>query len=470
MAIKSIEITTEERDKLLKVREGHFIELKSIDIQPSKLTRTLSAFANADGGEIYIGISEERKGVVKSRQWRGFPDEELANGHIQIFEELFPLGQYFEYAFTHHKGSDGLVLKIEVKKTRAILKASDGVVYLRRGAQNLPVKAEEQLQRLKLNKGITSYETETVSIDSSVLESSSVILNFMQNIIPSIDRKSWLLKQNLIQEDKPTVAAILLFAEEPQAVLPKHCGIKILRYSTRARMGSRQTLAFEPVTIEGCLYDSIREAVAKTAEIVENVPILSPRGLKVIIYPRVTLHEIITNAVLHRDYSIATDIQVRIYDNRIEVESPGSLPAHITPRNILYQQFARNPIIVRLINKFPNPPNRDIGEGLRTAFDAMTRLKLKAPTIKENQNSVIVYIRHETLASPGEIVLGYLETRREVTNIRARQLTGIDSGDAMKQVFYRLREKGLIEPVPGKYGARASWQKPGVQLKFPFDI
>lgn len=118
MAIESIEITTEERNKLLKVREGHFIELKSIDIQPSKLTRTLSAFANADGGELYIGISEERKDGVKSRQWRGFTDEELANGHIQIFEALFPLSQYFEYAFTHHKGSDGLVLKIEVQKTR----------------------------------------------------------------------------------------------------------------------------------------------------------------------------------------------------------------------------------------------------------------------------------------------------------------------------------------------------------------
>ena len=57
---------------------------------------------------------------------------------------------------------------------------------------------------------------------------------------------------------------------------------------------------------------------------------------------------IITNAVLHRDYSITTDIQIRIFDNRVEVESPGKLPGHVTVNNILSAQSARNPKIVRL--------------------------------------------------------------------------------------------------------------------------
>jgi len=162
------------------------------------------------------------------------------------------------------------------------------------------------------------------------------------------------------------------------------------------------------------------------------------------------------------------DIQVKIFENRIEVESPGRLPAHITPKNILYQRFARNPVIVRLINKFPDPPNKDIGEGLRTAFDAMTRLKLKAPIIRENENSVIVYIRHEPLAKPEETVLDYLEKHLEITNTKARELTGIESESSMKQIFFRLRDQGLIEPVPGKRGAKSAWQKPGIQLKLPF--
>jgi len=63
-------------------------------------------------------------------------------------------------------------------------------------------------------------------------------------------------------------------------------------------------------------------------------------------YPHETLHEIITNAVLHRDYSIPVDVHVRIYDDRIEVESPGRLPGHVTKQNILDEQSARNPKIV----------------------------------------------------------------------------------------------------------------------------
>lgn len=64
-----------------------------------------------------------------------------------------------------------------------------------------------------------------------------------------------------------------------------------------------------------------------------------------ITYPHETLHEIITNAVLHRDYSIVADVQIRIFDNRVEVESPGKLPGHVTKENILDTQSARNPTV-----------------------------------------------------------------------------------------------------------------------------
>jgi ATP-dependent DNA helicase RecG len=111
-------------------------------------------------------------------------------------------------------------------------------------------------------------------------------------------------------------------------------------------------------------------------------------GLEAIVYPDETLHEIVKNAVLHCDYSIVADIQIRVFDNRIEVESPGRLPGHVTPQNILATQAARNPKLVRLINKFPDPPNKDVGEGLNTAFEAMTKLRLKTPEIVEGPASV----------------------------------------------------------------------------------
>jgi ATP-dependent DNA helicase RecG len=100
-------------------------------------------------------------------------------------------------------------------------------------------------------------------------------------------------------------------------------------------VGTRATLQGQPVTIEGNLYDQIYAAVKTTVRLVEEVRLLGPSGLEEVRYPEVALHEIITNAVIHRDYSIADDIHVRIFDNRIEVASPGRLPAHITPSNIL---------------------------------------------------------------------------------------------------------------------------------------
>ena len=123
-----------------------------------------------------------------------------------------------------------------------------------------------------------------------------------------------------------------------------------------------------------------------TQEIITGIQIMGTKGFESVTYPTETLHEVITNAVLHRDYSMADDVHVRIFDNRVEVASPGRLPAHITVGNILKERFSRNGHIVSIINKFPNPPNKDVGEGLTTAFEAMRNLRLKEPVIIEEDN------------------------------------------------------------------------------------
>ena len=283
----------------------------------------------------------------------------------------------------------------------------------------------------------------------------------MTEVIPTSEPLPWLRKQLLIHNDLPKVSSVLLFADEPQAALPKQSGIKIYRYKTKAEEGTRETLDFDPISIDGPIYDQVYDAVKKTTETIETGKVLKESGLEGVDYPHKALHEIVTNAVLHRDYSIAVDIHIRIFDNRVEVESPGSLPGHITTKNILSEQFARNGSIVRLINKFPNPPNKDIGEGLNTAFNEVKLLRLKQPEIIEKENSVLVIIKHEPLASPEEIVMEYLETHEEIHNSTARDLTGITSPDSMKQIFYNLQNKGLIiiNPDPNKKGRDSTWIK-----------
>ena len=256
-------------------------------------------------------------------------------------------------------------------------------------------------------------------------------------------------------DKKLTVAALLLFSDEPQICLPKRSSIKNFRYQTSGE-AERDTLVGVPVTVEGCAYSQIYEAVSKTKEIIESIKKFG-KEFETIEYPEETLHEIITNAVLHRDYSITTDIQIRIFDNRVEVESPGKLPGYVTVDNILTVQSARNPKIVRLINKFPEAPNKDVGEGLNTAFEAMAKLRLKEPVIEENDNFVLVIIKHEKLASPEEIVVDYLLKNDSITNRIGRNITGIKSENSMKRIFWKLRDAGMLYMIGA--GSAAAWKK-----------
>jgi len=213
----------------------------------------------------------------------------------------------------------------------------------------------------------------------------------------------------------------------------------------------------DPRTFEGPLYRQIRSAVAAVIAIIESEAIQTAGGLEAVRYPPETLHEIITNAVLHRDYSIAADVQVRIFDNRIEVESPGKLPGHITVENVLTEQFARNGKIVRLINKFPDPPNKDVGEGLNTAYQKMRDLGLKPPRIEESGNRVIVHIRHERLASYEEQIIAYLLVNKEIKNATARELTGEGSENTMKRIFEKMILAGQLMRDPTKKGSATTY-------------
>jgi ATP-dependent DNA helicase RecG len=456
MSINVSKIKKSRYEKILKLDEGHFVDLKSKDIQPGKLTRSISAFANTDGGELYIGIREDKK--TKTRFWEGFENVEAANGYLQIFDDLFPSGEEFSYTFLSYASL--LVLHVEIQITRQIKRASTQIPYIRVGAQNKAVETVEALTQLRRNKGIESFEDETTSADISEIAHSKPIIELLDyKDIPHSDSVYWLEKQHLIHKNKPTVCGVLLFAEEPQAIIPKRCGIKIYRYKTDEDEGYREALASQPITIEGWADKQIKLAVKKTVETVEGIAKLGEKGLESISYPFVTLHEIITNAVLHRDYSIADDIHIRIFDNRIEVESPGKLPGHITEKNILKQRCSRNGKLNNIINKFPNPPNQDIGEGLKTAFREMQKLRLKNPEIKQLENKVVVYIFHESLASPEEALLEFLERNPRINKSQARKICHIDSDHKMTTVLQRLVKRNIIEPDPTLKGRAYAYRK-----------
>ncbi len=136
-----------------------------------------------------------------------------------------------------------------ILKSRGVVEAADGTPYLRRSAQTLPITTQAALERLKLDKGIESFERKTIDVDLEIITDSEAMSEFINAVVPTTEAELWLKKQQLIQRQKTIVAAILLFANEPQAVFPKYCGVKIYRYKTKDSEGTRDTLDFDPITI-----------------------------------------------------------------------------------------------------------------------------------------------------------------------------------------------------------------------------
>lgn len=349
------------------------------------------------------------------------------------------------------------MLFCDVLKNQRVWKDSQSDIYIRRGAQNLKQSTYEQQERLKYNKGISSFEDSKTNIENSRLIESDHFQRFCESIVPKTEPLTWLKKQQVVKDGFATVAGAVLFDDEPQVALPK-AAIKISRYKT-SDQPTRSTLEGQPHTIDGPVTEIIKKTVERIVHIVEQIPVMKDTGFKSVQYPTDAIHEIVTNSVIHRDYSINDDVHVRIFDNRIEIFSPGLLPAHITVENILEERFARNQKIVRLTNKFPDAPNKDVGEGLNTAFEAMRELKLKDPIVTQEAAGVLVTLRHEKLAEPEQSITNYLRNNVEINNRTARRITFIGSENKVKNIFRKMMAAGIIEKIPGRSQAKTGYTK-----------
>jgi ATP-dependent DNA helicase RecG len=262
-----------------------------------------------------------------------------------------------------------------------------------------------------------------------------------------LDHRTW----------QPRTVAALLFHPAPSAVIPRKCAIKITRYETKDEDPERDHLA-EQVTIEGPSYQLIHETVRRVTDIMSSIEVWSTEGLKKLEYPPEAIWETVVNAVIHRDYSISDDIQILIFDNRIEILSPGKLPGYVSIENILDARFSRNAKMVRTLNRYKDPPNKDLGEGLNTTFQKMKEFGLKSPTIREEGNYLKVVLPHLPLAAPTVAIMEFLKSHEQITNRHARDITGIKSENLVKIEFYKLRDEGHIERVPGLAGPKSAWR------------
>lgn len=453
-------ITIEEIIELSQREESHFYDNKAFAIKGDKIQKIAVAFANADGGEFIIGIKDKKEENDPIKRWQGLDDMESFNFVFQNLTDLLPTIPC-NYEFLKDENGK-FALRIIIEKSESVHKTANNTVYVRKSAQSMPLKDPVQIQALSYAKGESSYEDTVVnSATAEDIFESQEILKFLADYSPHSNPIDFTINQNLVDRKsyEPRTAGILLFSDNPIPLLPKRCGIKITRYETSEEIPERIHLKYQH-SVEGCLNEQIRHASQIITEIMESVQIMGAKGLEKVKYPPETIWEILVNAVIHRDYSISDDIQVLIFNNRIEIKSPGKLPGYVTIDNILDARFSRNSKLVRVLNKYKNPVNKDMGEGLNTAFQRMEEFRLEPPKIVEDGNYIKVTIAHTSLASPEERIMEFLDANLKIKNKQAREITGVKSENVMKRHFYDLRDKGLIEPVMSKTGNKiVAWKK-----------
>lgn len=452
-------INQDDALEIIKKGESHFFDYKSIATNGQKTQKIASAFANADGGEFIVGIDDEKTEPDLLKRWNGANKIEDFNSHLQALNELNPSLDFIT-TFFDCPTLPGIVMSIKIEKSAFVHKTASEEVYLRQGAQSLKLTDNQKITELQFAKGASSFEDYVIGTcpPENIYETER-IKEFLDHYSPKTDPLEYVYSENLLDNKtmEPRLAGVMLFSDKPQAFIPRKCAIKIVRYETKEDEPERDFLK-ETVTIEGSAYDLIIDSVNKTTEMMSSIRVWTTEGLRHIEYPPEAIWEIVTNAVIHRDYSISDDVQILIYDNRLEIISPGKLPGYVTVDNILDSRYARNHKNVRTLSKYKEAPNKDIGEGLNTAFEKMKEWKLKPPVIIEDGNYVKVIIPHAPLARPTELILKFLKTNPTINNRQARELTGIKSENLVKVEFYKLRDEGLLERVPGLEGPASAWR------------
>lgn len=443
-------IQEDDVNALLALKEDHFNDVKSKQIAPAKLQETFVAFANSDGGDLYVGIEDKSR---SGERIAGFAEPEEANAIIAtLLEETQPAVENVSIEFLD-ANVKGLILHFAVPKSPKVHYTASGECFIRINAQKRKIKGE-RITQLGYSKGAEPYERKPVGdVEIDEIAESEVLVSYMQRVVTHLEPAIFLRKQRLLtsQNNKrtPNVGCVLLFDEEPQATLETRCAVKVYRLRTTEKEYKREQLEEMPMTINGGIETVIYKTIELVAKYIDGAAFQEGGRLVKLRYPSEALKEILVNAVIHRDYSLNDDIHVRVFDNRVEVQSPGKLPGYMSLSNLYQERFSRNPNLVRMLHNLPNPVNHDIGEGLDTAKNELRKAGLVEPIFEEKDNAFLVTIKHQRIASVEEVVLSYLDENptAEITNKIVRQLSGEDDMQKVKTALQKLRASGHIKPV-----------------------
>lgn len=467
--------------ELLKIfldkEEWQNFECKRAAVQPRKLLETAVAFANTDGGFMVIGLEDPAKATGNNRLIGVSENTDNVSEFLKLLEKEIdpPLRSWnkFELDITNIAKATDKLLVINIKKSIEVHSLKNGDTWVRRGKQNVKIGAQE-IRRLQYEKGSVRFEDETSGI-STLDDIEDDLLREYKKDTESESQDDWqFLKDNGLAIKTNggfhlTRAGVLLFGKNPSVVLKSKNGIKISHYyGTKPTYSGDPNFVRRPFTVEGPLLHQIRETIKYFRKTVKESPPKLKGGTfrPSLLIPEWAFQEAVTNAVIHRNYFVQDDIQVRLFDDRIEIESPGIYPGYITPFNIRSERFSRNPIIQRTLNRFREAPNLDIGEGVDRMFKIMRENNLYEPLYLPpslRPNSVLLILFNLQRIEVWDTVSKYLDEHYRIMNSEARRITGVSDVLKMSRFLRSWVDKGLLERV-GKAKKDAYYRKPGQEV------
>lgn len=459
-----IKVENVEVHDLCTRQEDDFFDRKSIKIKPTHIQDVAVAFSNAEGGTIVVGIEDGNGDDNPTARWSGANHIEDYNPIIANLTALNPSIDYV-HQFLYWEGgySQTYILKLTIRKSQKVHETASGDVLLRRGAQSLKLKGAK-IQELMRAKGVISEEdTPLPTIRAERILEGEHIKSFLANLpITDKDPINFALQENLLLETMyPTVALVLLFSRNPSSDMPRQCAVKIVRYDTSEVEIERDALTDDQHTIEGPLHQQIADAFKTLKEVIGRCECWALDGLKVPVYPDEALYEILVNSVLHRDYGVSDNVLISVYRNRIEFRSPGRLPGFVTVKNILDARFSRNPKLVRLLAKYPGAVNKDLGEGINTVFERMSKAGFVDPILRDDGVNLYVTLKRAPKEDHGSVIVKFVEKHGSITNRQALDILALEHSEQATNLFSRMRDQKLLTRKDEKQsGVRVQWIKP----------
>lgn len=358
------EITTRKEDQTF--------DCKSIQIDPKSLAVPIVAFANADGGVIAIGVSDKTRKIEGVDQHAEKLNEllrvpfDFCNPSVPVTCSYLPC--------MDKDGNENRILLMEIPASSSLHTNQADEAFMRVGDKSRKLTFDERVQ-LMYDKGERYYEDTAVydatidDIDMDAVADYAKLVGYGKSPLQYLRENNGFVKTNKKGEEEVSTACILLFGKYPQKFFPR-ARTRFIRYEGVDEKVGAEMNVIKDVTFEGTILNQVKKTIEFIETQVREHTFLGQHAQFVTKrdYPEFVIQEMTVNACCHRAYNIkGTEIQIKMFDDRLVFESPGKLPGQVKPTNIRHTHFSRNPKIAAFLKAYHFV--KEFGEG----FDRICR-------------------------------------------------------------------------------------------------